>query len=101
MPSRVSRAQTRGCAHAHTTADRHHPVGGWRATSWRAQLAPRLWMAPAAAANKQTARARVRLQGSSSAAAVGAGASSATAHSAGRRRAGGARARAGWGAAVR
>eukprot|EP00966_Prymnesium_polylepis_P056925 1317960-Prymnesium_polylepis.1 len=39
-------------------------------------------MAPAAAADEQTARARVRLQGSSSAAAVGAGARRATAHSA-------------------
>eukprot|EP00966_Prymnesium_polylepis_P060482 1403360-Prymnesium_polylepis.1 len=35
-------------------------------------------MAPAAAANDQTARARVRLQGSSSVAAVGAGARRAT-----------------------
>ena len=89
MPSRVSRAQTRGRARTHTTVDHAcvPPPGRWlarywRAASWRAQLAPRLRMAPAAAANEQTARAHVRLQGSSSAAAVGAGARHATAQSA-------------------
>ena len=75
-----------GWARAHTqlrTARAcYRPVGGWRAASWRAQLALGLRMAPAAAANEQTARAHVRLQGSSSAAAVGAGARRATAHSA-------------------
>ena len=80
------RAPRRGGARAHTqlriARACHRPVGGWRAASWRAQLAPRLRMAPAAAANEQTARAHVRLQGSSSAAAVGAGARRATAHSA-------------------
>eukprot|EP00966_Prymnesium_polylepis_P312158 7212639-Prymnesium_polylepis.1 len=62
MPSRVSLAQTRGRAHTHTTAHRARvpPPGRWlwRAASWRAQLAPRLRMAPAAAANEQAARAR-------------------------------------------
>eukprot|EP00966_Prymnesium_polylepis_P155494 3591760-Prymnesium_polylepis.1 len=65
MPSRVARAQTQGRAraHTHTTADRarvppaHRPVGGWRAASWHAQLAPCLRMAPAAAAHEQAARA--------------------------------------------
>eukprot|EP00966_Prymnesium_polylepis_P011069 254467-Prymnesium_polylepis.1 len=63
MPSRVSRAQMRGRTRTHTTADRVRvpPPGrwlGWRAASWRAQLAPRLQMAPTAAANEQPARAR-------------------------------------------
>eukprot|EP00966_Prymnesium_polylepis_P145244 3354088-Prymnesium_polylepis.1 len=77
MPSRVSRPRRGGArAHTHNSADRARvpPPGRWlarywRAASWRAKLAPRLRMAPAAAANEQAARARVKLQGSSSAAA--------------------------------
>ena len=92
-----------GWARAHTqlrTARAcYRPVGGWRAASWRAQLALGLRMAPAAAANEQTARARVRLRGSAERRRSAAGR---VAQQRSRRRcAGGARGRAGWGAAVR
>eukprot|EP00966_Prymnesium_polylepis_P064999 1508117-Prymnesium_polylepis.1 len=58
-------------------------------------------MAPAATANEQASRARVKLQGSSSAAAVTSAPGRVAQLHNRRRRAGGSRDRAGWGAADR
>eukprot|EP00966_Prymnesium_polylepis_P069279 1609976-Prymnesium_polylepis.1 len=78
MPSRVSRAQTRGRArqwraHTHNCGSRARvtalSVAGGRLRGARSSRRAFGWRR-----QQQTARARVRLQGSSSAAAVGAGA---------------------------